>query len=161
MLTIPQRQKSGGGGGGRGGRGGYQDNDRGGYSNQGPPSGTNSQPPAASTDEADPYAQCKKSRLPRLLCSRLTTCSCRRRLPELCCSLVSVIDVPTATGRWARSAVRRPSSRRPVMHVHDLMIFDYSHDYDGCRQHFFEESLPFRYLLSILCPLCIYRTPLD
>jgi hypothetical protein len=47
------------------------------------------------------------------------------------------------------------------MHIHDLMIFDYSHDYDGCRQHSFEELLPFRYLLSIFCPLCTYRTPLD
>jgi hypothetical protein len=92
---------------------------------------------------------------------RLTVYSCRWRLPELCCSLVSVADVPTATGRWRRSAVRRPSSRRPVMHVHDLMIFDYGHDYDGCRQHSFEESLPFRYLSSIFCPLCTYRTPLD
>lgn len=47
------------------------------------------------------------------------------------------------------------------MHVHDLMIFDYSHDYDGCRQHFFEESLPFRYLMSIFYPLCTYWTLLD
>lgn len=46
------------------------------------------------------------------------TNSCNRWwVPELCCALVFVLDVPTTAARWTRCPCWRPSSRRPVIAV--------------------------------------------